>query len=226
SWEPPAERAEAVSGSWAHEQAPAPDWQEATPAPAPTWQADAESSEAAPEDEERAPRTPPPESGPQVTPPGKLGVPELDAEGPISVAGEQIAVEQLGGTVELEPATSGTLEMLAPEDAPGVAPDEYEEPLPRPETGAVYDESLAPPPNVTDELAAMDRARAEKATRLSAVPAVAMTVASDTIAVPPPAAELETGVLARSPVPAGIVAATFEGQRRAAAHTFLELLDD
>jgi hypothetical protein len=216
----------AISGAWS-QHPPAPNWQEATPEPPPAWQRDATNTATTDlEDEDRGPRTPPPESGPQSAPAGKLGVPEIDTDGSISVAGSHPAVEQLGGTVELEPATSGSLEMLAADDVPTPPPDDYEEALPRGDRGGVYDESLAPPPNVAEDLAAIDRAEEERAARLSVIPEAAMTVPADTALAHPPATRLETGVLARSPVPAHIAAATFEGQRRATAHTFIELLDD
>jgi hypothetical protein len=195
-----------------------------------TWEEPPE-AEAESYDDQMGPRTPPPESGPQVAPPPHGQLPELDAEAPMSTRGDQEpSIEQLGSTVDLEPATSSALEMETAEPAsPSASPttDEFEEELPSAERAGVYDESLRPPPSVQDDLEAVDRAHREREARLSVLPDVALSAAPDTIAVPPSdSPEAEAGVLLRNPLPTNVVAATFEGQRRATSHTFLELLDD
>jgi hypothetical protein len=198
-----------------------------------------------------APRTPPPESGPQASPPQRTSLPELDAESPVSLPGRGPSLEQLGSTVELEPATIAPLD-IEPLEVPAArssAGDDFEERLPVAVGGAVYDESLAPPATAQAELDAIDRAEQERAARRSAFPhAVALEAAApqavlplavvpytaavsfppDTIAAPPQTfVEQPEGVVLRTPVPANITAATFEGQRpQEAARTFLQILDD
>jgi hypothetical protein len=179
------------------------------------------------DEEHAARRTPPPESGPQVSP--SKPPPEFQEVALKAAELAEPSIEQLGGTVDLEPATTGEIEMATPPpEAEPATDDEFEESIPAAERGGVFEESLQPPPTVQDDLAAVDRAEREREVRLSVLPKeVATSMAPDTIAVPPgESPEAATGVLARSPIAATTTAATFEGQRRASTHTFLELLDD
>jgi hypothetical protein len=191
-----------------------------------TW---SEPTEAAEDyDETTGPRTPPPESGPQVAPAPPMQLQDLDGVSAVPSHGDTPSMEQLGSTVDLEPATSGALEMAATASLPApdeASSDEFEEELPAAERAGVYDESLRPPPTVRDDLAAVDRAHREREARLSALPEAALSGAPESMA-RAEGAQTEAGVLSRTPVPERTVPVTFEGRRRAASHTFLELLDD
>jgi hypothetical protein len=207
-------------------------------------------------DEESAstPRTPPPESGPQVSASPKSSMPPRDSvpadshhpgmpklepqaplpefaeEGSLSSPSDQPSMEQLGSTVELEPATAGPLDMAAIEEpsAAGRGDDEYEEHLPRADRVGVYDESLAPPATAQDELHAYDLAEQERQARRSLMPEVAMSQPPDTIAAPPAhhVAEGADGVEPRSPVSPTTIGVTYEGMRPDSSRTFMQLLDD
>jgi hypothetical protein len=208
-----------------------------------TWAEPPDESAAESYEERTGPRTPPPESGPQMAPQAQpaaqqsepveldeeMELEEFDEVRPLSERGHEPSMEQLGSTVELEPATSGALEMAMPEpSAPGThGTDELEEDLPLGERAGVYDESLRPPPTVADDLAAVDRAERERRVRLSIVPEVTMSMAPDTIAVPPSdGPDAETTVLLRSPVPRAMAPATFEARSQVTSQSFLQLLDD
>lgn len=201
--------------------------------------------------DEESPRTPPPESGPQVSvskssrPPRDSALagaiypstPKLEPQAPLPEfaeeaslsASNQPSIEQLGSTVDLEPATAGPLDIAAM-DEPAVASggeDDFEEDLPRADRVGVYDESLAPPPNAQDDLHAYDLAEQQRQARRSLLPEVAMSLPPDTIAAPPVyTAEGADGVVPRSPLSPTVIGATYEGSRPDASRTFLQMLDD
>jgi len=136
-----------------------------------------------PLDEEREVplKTPPPESGPQEAPLAaayaedtsevdqllEADLPPVAAHHSLSSPFDTVEApfrsmpspgptpEQLGQTIELEEGTGPELE-LAPPRAPSEQPrpEELEMPLPSPEAGGRYDDSLLPPPEAEQDLQA------------------------------------------------------------------------
>lgn len=157
------------------------------------------------------PRTPPPESGPQVSFPPKPPGADLDAEESLPEPGA--AADASVTEPEAEPEEAPTVAGEEAAAGAGFSLEDYEEPLPAASTGGVYDESLAAPPTAEEDLAAHDRAEAERETRLSEPPAAA-------------AGMRPHGVVTRTPVPERTAAAVFEGSRARQDGTFLDLLDD
>lgn len=102
-------------------------------------------------------RTPPPESGPQVT-----SSTLLDEPSPAAPAASRPASEQIGASVGFDAAASSTdavsaeLELAGDALPPSAETDEDEASLPRRSFPGQYDASLAPPPNAQADLAARD----------------------------------------------------------------------
>lgn len=124
-----------------------------------------------------APRTPPPESGPQISSAPKepepmgldvapsLNVERRQAEGP--------TMEQLGSTVSFpsDERASAELELkIGSETPPHVTGNELEAELPAAGFSAAYDASLAPPATAREELEAHDRQERARAERRSTAP--------------------------------------------------------
>jgi hypothetical protein len=124
------------------------------------------SGESAGADDGRPPLTPPPESGPQVTPPGALfpGAPEVSTliaeSAPLSQASDfGPTLEQIGESVELEERAGPSLELDVAQARPATIPpsEELEALLNQPPSAGIYDDDLLPPPEARDELVAHDR---------------------------------------------------------------------
>lgn len=176
------------------------------------------------------PRTPPPESGPQMTVPPAAGYeyepePELDeADVPLSShAADVPTVSQLGTTVDLEPAPGlpEELELAVADTNVDEQTDEFEANLPGREFGGGYDASLAAPSNAREELEGYDRLQREREARTSTAPAERSQ--------PPPAPEGSEGAdegYTRPPVDVTASPVVFEGERRQAeALSFMQRLD-
>ncbi len=168
-------------------------------------------------------RTPPPESGPQIT--SSTLVEDIS---PAGSATSRPASEQIGASIAFEAASSSTDEVgaafeLDTDTLPSSAEaDEDEAPLPRRSFPAQYDASLAPPPNAQEDLAARDlQHRPRQETRQD-----------DGLLAPPPSASpldprrVPDGTHTRSPVRADQPAATYEAPRAATTEpSFLERLE-
>ncbi len=174
-----------------------------------------------------APRTPPPESGPQVSiPPKDEYKPELaESDAPVSQHfGDGPTVAQLGGnTVELpddEAEEPHDLELDAPQVAGSDHPDdEYEASLPERQFSGGYDHELEAPPNAREELEAHDRALRERALRESVPPVEG--------APPPMPSGDHAGEAVARPAPAvNVEPALYEGERAATQTlSFVQRLD-
>jgi hypothetical protein len=177
-------------------------------------------------------RTPPPESGPQISIPPKDAAPlETHTSAPPARApNSKPTIEQLGSTIEFEDGQSGedrlSRELELEEGAPSrpSPSDEFEEELPRAEFSGRYDSSLAPPPTAREELAAHDQAERERSERLSLAPSAARVTSE------PPGALAAEGepheVISRPAVVVSSPAALYDAARRARVPSaFLDCLD-
>ncbi len=169
------------------------------------------------EEEPSAPRTPPPESGPQVSIPPRES---LDA-----TAKAAPTMEQLGATIELDgdEASAAELELAEGTSVPSETPDEYEAELPPAEYASAYNEALSSPSTAREELAAHDQAERERQERRSMVPGATTVQASP----PEPAARAEAdAVVARPPAVVSQPAAIYDSVSPGITpRTFLERLD-
>lgn len=176
-----------------------------------------------------SPRTPPPESGPQVSSPPKAAYfPELAADdAPVSLhSGPGPTVEQLGTTLDLEPAeTAEAFELQSPSGGPAEIEDEYEANLPGARFAGGYDETLSAPPNAREDLEALDRAEAERAKRISLPPENSARAAPAEGSTPPAyAAEAER--IGRAQPPLNVEPALYEGDLpKHSVPSFLQRLD-
>lgn len=170
-------------------------------------------------------KTPPPESGRQVSGPPAQGLhqsappADLDAgvdellEADISSGTKHAkpggpTPEQLGQTIDLEESAGAPLELETPAQPPEpTKPEELEAPLPAREVHGSYSAGLAPPPEAHAELEARRRGEGEPAA-------------------PPPAGKVEPEAVQRPAVAASGPAAGFVAAHRDfKPETFLELLD-
>lgn len=164
-------------------------------------------------------RTPPPESGPQIT-----TATIADELAPPASGAPRPAAEQIGASVELEVSSvdEADLELASDALSDSAEADIGEESLPRPSFPAQYDASLAPPASAREDLAArqgLHRPRQD-------------THQDDGLLAPPPApAELAAGPVpatthVRSAVRVDQRAATYEAPRAPQRElTFVERLE-
>ncbi len=178
--------------------------------------------EAGDDDETEARRTPPPESGPQVS----LAPKEAEGATHDAVArhGDGPTMEQLGATIDLDgQPTAEDLELAERAPSAPSAPDDFEAELPAAEFAGGYDASLSAPPNAREELAAHDMAERRRAERMSG-PAAAPGTA------PPPSSGAEPlhpgSIVPRPPATLSASAAIYESTPvRSRSAGFLDRLD-
>lgn len=178
------------------------------------------------EDEEdfsaSSPRTPPPESGPQVTIP-----PKEDKEGETRAAPgtDSPTMEQVGSTIELDEPGSFDLELADGEPRP--TPDDTEAQLPPGEYAGTYDASLRPPENVQEELRTHAQAASERVERSSSAPSSPLQSSpAPQVASTPALGARPTEVVARAPSTSSAPAALYDGAAaQAEPRTFIERLD-
>lgn len=172
------------------------------------------------EDDDRhgAPRTPPPESGPQVSLAPKE--PEgLDVQTPSQPdfrgeRGEGPTMEQVGSTISFSAEERVSRELELEESAIAAAKsaaDDFEAELPKVGFAGAYDASLAPPATARQELEAHDREERERAERRSFVPGSGPVVAETAIPGALQGYPLET--VSRSPVNVSSPAAIYDSTR-------------
>jgi hypothetical protein len=180
--------------------------------------------------DDQAPRTPPPESGPQVSAPPPARSPELDTTESVATPETGPTMAQLGTTVELEGSEEpGDLELVGPGRDERIVvdtssdQDSYEVELPGSAFSGGYDASLEPPPEALDDLKAHDVAQQQRQERLSMGPATTRAEPPDStptrVAGGPPIDRVS-----RQPVSASTNPAQYEGQRPSNSRSFGELL--
>jgi hypothetical protein len=177
-------------------------------------------------------RTPPPESGPQVSMPPGLGydsTPDLSfEESPVSARADGPTIEQLGSTVDLDTGSESLDLQVEPTSRKSSWPpgeeEELEAAIPSRRFAGTYDESLAPPPSAQSDLDAHDRAERERARR-SSLPAAPELYSQPPQADAPADASHVGESWDRPPVRASVAAATYENRPRRSAKSFTQLLD-
>jgi len=173
-------------------------------------------------DESSAPRTPPPESGPQVS------IPPKESERP-SEPGP--AMEQLGGTIDFDDEEedderhSRELELASSPTSASAAEEDFEQPLPPARYPAAYHEGLSPPDTAKQDLEAHDRAEAERAERLSTAPPPPQPMLREPEQ-PRSIADEPTDVVGRPAISAATAAAVYESAKPSGSGlSFLDRLD-
>jgi hypothetical protein len=176
------------------------------------------------DEESEARRTPPPESGPQVSLAPKES--EAAAHEPIARHADGPTMEQLGGTIELDAPSSGDDLELAERvpSSPGAA-DDFEAELPSPEFSGGFSTALSSPPNAREELGAHDIAQRERSGRMTSGPVVARVTTA-----PPPSSGAEPlhpgSIVPRPAVVISAPAAVYEAPAaRSKSALFLDRLD-
>ncbi len=132
------------------------------------------------DDETSVPRTPPPESGPQVSiPPKDADLGSLGGSTGGTVHSSGPTMEQLGSTIDFDgddlPPADLELAERAPSSAapaPADEADEYEAELPQNQFSGAYDTSLTPPATAKADLEQHDKQASEREARISRPPAI------------------------------------------------------
>jgi hypothetical protein len=171
-----------------------------------------------------APRTPPPESGPQVS----LIPKEVETlEGSNRPhEGDGPTMEQLGATIDLEAGDRISSELQLAErgeSSPGLGPVELEAELPTVGFAGAYSSELAPPASARDELLEHDRLERERVERRSSLSLAPVT------SEPSKPASFQAGAseaVSRPTVNVSAPAVLYQsGRGQAATGSFLDRLD-